>query len=509
MEWSFMHLFTILFVIILILIKSRRFNENRRPPGPRAWPIFGNIFDLGALPHQTFHKLRSKYGAVIWLRLGFTNTLVIQSAKAAEHLFKNHDVQFSDRKVYDAFTAHNYNEGSLSMCHYGSNWRILRRLVTLGLMTSKKIIDSVNVRRNCIDKMIRFIEEDAAVARSRGESGEIVVSRYVFVMTFNLMGNLIFSKDLVDSHSEEGCEFFEAMDMVMKWGAKPNLVDFFPSLRGFDPQRIRKNMEFDLGRTLKIVEKFVMERIEDRKSVKERGEGDFLDTILENENGKEGADKISTHNMIIIILEMFFGGTETTSGTSEWVMVELFRSPESMKKVKEELNRVVGTKRKVEENDLDELPYLQAVIKETMRLHPVLPLLVPRNTLEETKFMGYVIPKGTQVFVNTWGIGRDPDTWEDPLSFKPERFLGSNIDYRGQNFELLPFGSGRRICVGYPLAHRILHLTVATLLHCFEWEIDTNSAAEVMDMNEKYGFTVKKLIPFRAIPKKKIIAESG
>ncbi|XP_065856817.1 iridoid oxidase-like [Euphorbia lathyris] len=506
MEWNFSSYlvwYTLFYLITLILIlKNFRNRAKPRPPGPRAWPIFGNIFDLGALPHQTFHKLRSKYDALIWLKLGSTNTLVIQSAKAAEHIFKNHDVQSSDRKVPDAFTAHNYHQGSLSLCRYGSNWRNRRRLVTLGLMTSMKIKDSTNLRRQCIDKMIRFIEEDAA-------AGEIVVSRYVFVMAFNLMGNLIFSKDLVDSRSEEGCEFFDAMDMVMKWGGMPNLVDFFPSLRVFDPQRIRKNMEFDLGRTLKIVEKFVMERIEDRKSMKERDVKDFLDTILEDEkNGKEGFDNVYTHDMLILILEMFFGGTETMSGTTEWLMVELFRNPESMRKVKEEVTQVVGPKRKVEESDLDELPYLQAIIKETLRLHPVIPLLIARNTLEETKFMEYVIPKDTQVFVNTWAIGRDPDVWEDPLSFKPERFLGSNIDYIGQNFELLPFGSGRRICVGFPLAHRILHFTIASLLHGFDWEIDTNSYAKAIDMNEKFGFTVKKLIPFRAIPKK-IISNSS
>ena len=205
--------------------------------------------------------------------------------------------------------------------------------------------------------------------------------------------------------------------------------------------------------------------------------------------------------------ELFFGVTETTSGTLEWVMSELFRRPESMRRVKEELNRVIGPTRKVKESDIDDLPYLQAVVKETMRLHPVVPLLVPRNTLEDTTFMGYFIPKETQVYVNAWAIGRDPDAWEDPLSFKPERFLGSDIDYKGQNFELLPFGSGRRVCVGLPLAHRVLHLALASLLHCFDWELGSNSAPETIDMNERLGITVRKLVPLKAIPKKKVMQE--
>ncbi|XP_065856771.1 iridoid oxidase-like [Euphorbia lathyris] len=500
MEWSFSD-FLVFFALLCLttLIFNRRHSRtggNHRPPGPLAWPIVGNIFDLGNLPHQILYELKFKYGPVIWLRLGFTNTLVIQSAKAAEHLFKNHDVPFSDRKVSDAFTARSYSEGSLAVCRYGSNWRMLRRLVTLELTAGKKVIESVNIRRKCIDKMIRFIEEDAAEARTRGESGEIMLSRYVFVMTFNLIGNLVFSRDLLDSHSEEGSVFLEAMNNFIKWSGKPNLADFFPFLKVFDPQRIRKNMEMALERTMNIVEKFMKERIEERK---ERETKDFLDSVLEF----EGDNKMSTRNMIIIIMEIFFGGTETTSGTIDWIMAELFRNPHSMERVKEELNRVIGPKRKVEESDIDELPYLQAVIKESMRLHPVIPFLIPRKTTEETKFMEYVIPKDTQVFVNAWAIGRDPEDWEDPLSFNPERFLGSNIDYRGQNFELIPFGSGRRICMGMALAHRILHLTVGSLLHSFDWEFHP----EATDMKEKLGFTIKKLVPLKAIPKIKEIVE--
>ncbi|XP_065856775.1 iridoid oxidase-like [Euphorbia lathyris] len=502
---------TVLFSITLFLVLKRRQSSKQPPPGPPAWPLIGNIFDLGRNPHQSLYKLRFKYGDLLWLRLGWTNTLVIQTAKAAELLFKNHDASFCDRKVPESLTAYNYYQGSISIGRYTPYWRILRRLVTLGLMTNKHIQEKVSLRRKCINDMIQFIQDDSEAAQWRGESGEVELPKYVLLMTFNLMGNLVLSRDLVNSQSEEGNDFFHAMDKVMELSGKPNLSDFFPFFRRLDPQRIKKNTEKQLGRTLSIIEKFVMERIEDRKLMKERNNKDLLDTFLEynesGDGGREGHETISTHNILILIVEMFFGGTETTSATIEWVMTELFRNPESMRRVKEELNRVVGLKRNVKESDIDHLPYLQAVIKESMRLHPIVPLLVPRNALEHTNFMGYGIPKDTQVFVNTWAIGRDPEAWEDPLSFKPERFLGSNIQYRGQNFELLPFGSGRRICVGYPLAHQIIHLTIASLLHCFDWEIESKSVAEAMDINERLGMTVRKLIPLKAIPKKKIMAE--
>ncbi|KAJ9181460.1 hypothetical protein P3X46_009588 [Hevea brasiliensis] len=511
MEWSSSSLlawFTLLFIVLLLKQRlSRSLGATKRPPGPPAWPVFGNIFDLGTIPHRNLYKLRFKYGPVIWLRLGCTNALVIQSAKAAEELFKNHDVTFSDRKVPESFTAHNYNEGSLSLGRYGPNWRLLRRVVTMELMTNKRINDTAFIRRKCIDDMIKYIEEDREAALARGETGELMVSHYVFVMAFNLIGNLVISQDLLNSHSKEGPEFFEAVDKVMEWSGKPNLADFMPFLKGLDPQRIKKNMERDLGRTMKVVEGFVRQRTGERKLIKNREGRDFLDALLEYKgDGEDGPDEISAHRRLIIILEMFIAGTETTSGTIEWILAELFRHSESRRKVKEELNRVVGPKRKIEESDIDELPYLQAVIKESMRLHTVLPLLLRRNTLQGTNFMGYDIPKDTQVFINAWAIGRDPDTWEDPLSFKPERFLGSDIDYRGQHFELLPFGSGRRICVGFPLAHRMLHLALASLLHSFDWELGSNSAPETIDMKERVAFTVRKLTPLKAIPKK-IIAE--
>ncbi|EEF33756.1 iridoid oxidase [Ricinus communis] len=503
--------FTLLFsVTIVVLLKKRRprHDAKQRPPGPPAWPIIGNIFDLGANPHQNLYKLGFKYGPVLWLRLGYINTMVIQSAKAAEELFKHHDISFCDRKVPQSFTARNYCKAALALGRYDSHWRFHRRFVTLELMTNKRINETAVLRQKCIDKMIRYIDEDASAARARGESGELVISHYVFVMSFNLIGNLALSRDLLNSHSEEGTEFFDAMDKAMEWGGKPNLADFLPFLQGLDPQRVKKNMEQYLGRTIDIVERFVKERIEEKKLMKERDTSDFLDALLEFKGDAiEEPDAISTHSMLIILLEIFFGGTETTSGTLEWVMAELFRSPESMRRVKEELNQVIGPHRKVVESDIDQLPYLQAVIKEGMRLHPVLPLLVPRNTMEDTTFMEYFIAKDTQVFVNAWAIGRDPDAWEDPLSFKPERFLGSNIDYKGQNFELLPFGSGRRICVGIPLAHRVLHLALASLLHCFDWELGSNSTPESIDMNERLGITVRKLVPMKAIPKKKILQD--
>ena len=194
-------------------------------------------------------------------------------------------------------------------------------------------------------------------------------------------------------------------------------------------------------------------------------------------------------------------GTETTSSTIEWALTELLLNPESMTKVKDELTRVVGPNQKVEESHIDNLSYLQAVIKEILRLHPPIPFLVPRKAIQDTNFMGFNIPKNTQVLVNAWAIGRDPDVWDDPLSFKPERFLGTKIDYKGQHYELIPFGAGRRMCAGVPLAHKVLHLVLGSLLHKFDWELDGNVTRETMDMKDKLGIVMRKREPLLAVPK--------
>ncbi|TJX12503.1 cytochrome P450, partial [Tissierella creatinini] len=139
---------------------------------------------------------------------------------------------------------------------------------------------------------------------------------------------------------------------------------------------------------------------------------------------------------------LFTAGTDTTSSTLEWAMTELLRNPDILSKVRLELEQTIGKGNPIEESDITRLPYLQAVVKETLRLHPAVPLLLPRKALADVEIAGFIVPKGAQVFVNAWAIGRDELTWENPLSFMPERFLGSNLDFKGRNFELIPFGSG-------------------------------------------------------------------
>lgn len=170
-----------------------------------------------------------------------------------------------------------------------------------------------------------------------------------------------------------------------------------------------------------------------------------------------------------------------------------------MSKAKEELQRVIGKGNPMEESDIDKLPYLQAIVKETMRLQSS--LLLPRRAEEELTIGGFTIPKGTQIMVNTWALGRDPNVWENPNSFRPERFLGSGSAHaKGRNFEFIPFGGGRRICPGQPLAVRVMHLMVGSLVHWFDWKLEDGTTPQNLNMDDKFGITVKKAHPLLAVP---------
>lgn len=181
-------------------------------------------------------------------------------------------------------------------------------------------------------------------------------------------------------------------------------------------------------------------------------------------------------------------------------MTEVLSNPFAIAKAKEELEQVIGKGKIVEESDLSKLPYLSCIVKETLRIHPSIPFLVPRKVYNQVKIDNYIIPEGTQVLVNAWAIGRDSNIWEDSMKFKPERFLTSELDIRGQDFELIPFGAGRRICPGLPLAIRMIPMMLGSLLNNFDWKIDNGIRCEELDMTERFGITLQKAKPLYAVP---------
>ncbi|KAI3453623.1 hypothetical protein Pfo_010286 [Paulownia fortunei] len=314
--------------------------------------------------------------------------------------------------------------------------------------------------RNMVERLIE--------AREAGEATWI--ARLVFGIAVSLLSNSMFSGDMLDPKSDGMKELQMLNANIMLLVGKPNLADFFPFLK---PRRISGS---------------------DRC-------GDFLDVLLDYTE-EDGPQRLNRIDVKLLLVEMFIAGTDTTSTTVEWAMAELLHNLTILYKAKQELSEKITPGKTVQEQDIPRLPYLKAVIKESMRLHQIAPFLLPRRAEEEVEICGYTIPKHTKFFVNAWSISRDTTYWEEPIVFKPERFLNSEIDFRGRDLSFIPFSAGRRMCPGLNLGVRMVSLILATLVHNFDWVLPNGMAPEKMDMTDKFGVTLQKAKPLVAIPMK-------
>ncbi|KAF6147551.1 hypothetical protein GIB67_008808 [Kingdonia uniflora] len=266
-----------------------------------------------------------------------------------------------------------------------------------------------------------------------------------------------------------GHEFKQVVDEVNDLMGKSNISDLLPFLAWFDLQ----GMELIASWLDRIFESTINERVKLDGAGSERDQQetqDFLQVQLQLRDRGDPKMPLTTTHIKALFMDIILVGTDTISATFEWAMTEMMKHPEIMKKVQEELETVVGKNNSVEEAHLPKLHYLNAVVKETLRLHPAALLLVPRRSSESCVVGGYTIPKGTLVFVNAWAIQRDPKVWENPLEFKPERFMRgtSKWDYSGNDFRYIPFGSGRRTCAGIGIVVMMLPYFLASFVHLFE-----------------------------------------
>ncbi|CAN6550932.1 unnamed protein product [Malus baccata var. baccata] len=471
----------------------RSSNTTRLPPGPNPLPFIGNLLELGNKPHLSLTKLSQRYGPIMSLQLGRITTVVISSSTVAKEVLRTHDQLFCHRSIPDALQACKHSKYGMPWIPVSPAWRNLRKTCNSQLFTSK-ILDANQANRHLkVQELIWDVNKSAV----KGDA--IDIGRAAFKTSLNLLSRTVFSGDLVDTGSARAREFKELVWSIMEEAGKPNLADYFPVLKKIDPLGIRRRMSNSMRKMLDLFDRLMIQRFESRKKLDYIMTNDMLDTLInisEEKNENMDMDEIQH-----LFLDLFAAGTDTTSSTLEWAMAELLRNPEKLSKAQAELKQIIGKGKPVGESDKDKLPYLQAIIKETFRLHPAVPLLLPRKADADVEICGYTVPKGAQVFVNAWAIGRDPDIWDNPDSFIPERFLGSDIDVTGKNFELIPFGGGRRICPGLPMAVRMVNLMLGSLINCFDnWKLEDGIAPETMDMDEKFGITLQKAQPLRAVP---------
>ncbi|KAL5987816.1 cytochrome P450 [Asimina triloba] len=578
-------------LVVLLVHLLRSFRHRSRlplPPGPKGWPILGNLPQLGLKPHHTLADLARSYGPLLHLRMGSVHVIVVASSSVAAQFLKRHDANFSSRPPNSGAKHIAYNYNDLVFAPYGPRWRTLRKVCAIHLFSAKALDDFRHVREGEVARLAARLFAQPPSAQ------EVQIGELLNICTTNalaraLIGRRVFGEEATGAHKETAGEFKEMVVELMVLAGVFNLGDFIPALDWMDLQGVARKMKklhrkFDAF-LAKILEEHRQEAAtgthRDLLSVLmalklEDGEGDDgklteteLKALLLGKNfgyvslfefllftGAAGQGKIKEAGMngrprafmatmpfkcllnegcvhwmkwdvtneeidftcisasqvppTAIERNFFTAGTDTSSSTVEWALAELIRYPKILAQAQKELDSVVGPDRLVSDADLAQLPYLQAIIKETFRLHPSTPLSLPRVAAEDSEINGYFIPKNSTLLVNVWAISRDPAVWPDPLEFRPERFLpGSpqaHIDIRGADFEVIPFGAGRRICAGMSLGLRMVQFMTATLIHAFNWALPQGQFPEKLDMEEAYGLTLQRAVPLRLQPKPRLPA---
>ncbi|KAF6173718.1 hypothetical protein GIB67_032436 [Kingdonia uniflora] len=310
---------------------------------------------------------------------------------------------------------------------------------------------------------------------------------------------MVFGKKFKDGELDKlGKKGFQAVVQDgMKLTGLPNLADYIPYVGIFDVQGLAKRMK-EVSKVFdELFESIIEEHVRDRDRSIDK---DFVDVMLSYMESNNSEFPIDRSNIKAVILDMLVGSMDTSATAIEWVLAELLKHPRAMKKLQEEIETTVGMDRRVEESDLENFEYLEMVLKESMRLHPVAPLLIPHESMEDCTISGYHISKKSRIIVNTYAIGRDPSVWKDAEEFIPERFIGTNTDMRGNDFKFLPFGSGRRGCPGMQLGLVTIRLVVAQLVHCFDWELADGMSPKDLDMDEDFGLTMPRANHLNVIP---------
>ncbi|PKU75263.1 Geraniol 8-hydroxylase [Dendrobium catenatum] len=476
--------------LTIIFLRRRSSKDLPLPPGP--WPllVLGNLLELGQNPHCSLARLARIHGPVMSLKIGSIHTIVISSPSSAKEVLKTKEHSISGRQVPDVLQSLGYHEVSIAWSSQNQSWRYLRSLAKTHLLNSQSLDATQPLRRRKIHELVAYI---------RGKNGEAVhIGLAAFSTVLNLISTTFLSIDMIDLKSESAQELKDLIWGLMEEAGKPNLSDFFPFLAPMDLQGRRRRSAVYYNKLYGFLDKMVENRLTTSAEEGRRTNHDILDVLVQL--NQEDNSKLSRRMINGLLLDSFIAGSETTSTTLEWAMAELLRRPELMKKAREEIKSVIGLEREIEESDISKLPFFQAVLKETLRLHPPAPLLLPHKVDVRTEINGYLVPKNSQVLVNVWAISRDERVWENPNYFVPERFMGEReIDFRGQHFEFIPFGSGRRICPGISFGVRMVQLMLASLIQSFEWSLADGILPENLDLKEKFGITLNLASPLKAL----------
>ncbi|CAA7051838.1 unnamed protein product [Microthlaspi erraticum] len=498
--------FSFLTFFSFIFLKKNRNPKSKLqpPPGPPSFPIIGNLHLLQGLPYRCFHQLSLKYGPVMLLRLGFVPTVVVSSREAAEEVLKTNDLETCSRPTFAGPDKLLNGSIDITFAQYNESWKENRKVAMMELLNIKKVQSFRYIREEEMDFLVKKVSESAL------QQSPVDLTKTFFFITASIMCRSALGQNL---HERED----KIEELVIETALTLDCFRFsdsFPCRLGWFLDWLFQ-MNKRLNKVCKKLDAFCQLVIDehlkpDGKKTRDppahivAGLFNMIEKHGHRDSSKRNMDQIKAVLVVkpyIIIYDLFLGGIDNGAITLIWVMAELMRNPRVMRKAQDEIRTILGSKReRITEEDIDKVEYVKLIIKESFRLHPPLPLLV-RKTRSHVKIQGYDIPPDTSIMINIWKIARDPKHWESPEDFIPERFIDSSIYYKGQNFELLPFGSGRRICPGIAMAIPILELGLLNLLYFFDWRLPDGMIDQGVDMEENGTISVGKKRPLLLVPR--------
>ncbi|XP_068649003.1 xanthotoxin 5-hydroxylase CYP82C4-like [Aristolochia californica] len=490
---------------ILLYISHLREKQKRcRTPEPPAaggrWPITGHLhlFRREQPVMRLLGELAEKYGPVFTIWVGIHRTIVVSSWELAKECFTVNDKALAGRPRTTAgkYLADNYSLFAISP--YGSHWRASRKLAVAHLLSSHQVELFQPVRAKEVDASIRELR---LLCKTSNEALKVDMRQWFAEQTFNNIVMMVAGKRCFGSSVAEdkaAMRAQEAIRRVLYFSGVFFLSDAIPFLELLDVGGHIASMKETISELNSVIDSWIEEHRARRFSGVYRENQDFIDGLL---NAMEKSPRSASDAQAFIrqiVLAVILAGTDTTHVTLTWALSLLLNNAKVMQRARDELDNQVGSDRNVNESDLMKLPYLQAIVKETLRLYPAGPLTMPHEATEDCNIGGFHVPAGSRLTVNIWKLHRDPSVWEDPLEFRPERFLTTHadIDGSGQHFQYIPFGSGRRMCPGGLLALQVVHLMLARILHGFELR---RASKEPVDMTEGLGLSLPKAGPLDAI----------
>ncbi|CAN8257006.1 unnamed protein product [Cochlearia groenlandica] len=470
-------LFIITFILIFLIHKLFiSFSSHRHglPPGPRRLPILGHMHLLRSSLPRSLQALSHKYGPLMTIHIGSLQVLVVSDSNTAKKILKTHDIDFASKFVFGPRHFNVYKGSEFFNAPYGPYWRFMKKLCMTKLFAGYQLDRFVDIREQETLTLLRSLVE---ISRNGDEACDIGLE-------FNALTTKILSKMVMEKRCRQNpnlpLEIRKIVSDIMTCATRFGFLELFGPLRDLDVFGNGKRLRSTIWRYDALVKKILKEYEEDNNGDEGEKDKDIVDILLDTFHDPNAELKLTMDQIKFFILELFMASLDTTSAALQWTMTELINHQHIFTKIREEIKSIIGIEnRLIKESDLHNLPYLQATIKETLRLHPVGPLLRRESNID-MNINGYNVKSGTKIFLNAYAIMRDPTTYKDPDKFLPERFLVAQentkrkqnmLELKGQDVNYLAFGSGRRGCLGASHASLVLSLTIGSLVQCFDWRV--------------------------------------